>query len=191
MLSLPLCFSADVSRLMSHAQLAPTTAAITQTVYYTFTTVISHSLLLWRGEAPHAASETRRWDNTRGERAFTHTHTERERVVAAHGLCLAHQHTETLIQAECVCVWRSKRKRGKVRKGPQSKHVVGFSVALFLILIWLFNQLLDKLFGPLSVRKWWKMLISVFKSPRRRPCFVYNPKDLQFTVKDDLKNWTY
>lgn len=143
------------------------------------------------GEAPHAASETRRWDNTRGERAFTHTHTERERVVAAHGLCLAHQHTETLIQAECVCVWRSKRKRGKVRKGPQSKHVVGFSVALFLILIWLFNQLLDKLFGPLSVRKWWKMLISVFKSPRRRPCFVYNPKDLQFTVKDDLKNWTY
>lgn len=53
----------------------------------------------------------------------SHTHTERERVVAARGLCLAHQHTETLIQAECVCVWRSKRKRGKVRKGPQSKHV--------------------------------------------------------------------
>lgn len=44
MLSLSVRFSTDVSRLMSHAQLAPPTAAIAQTVYHTFTTVITHKL---------------------------------------------------------------------------------------------------------------------------------------------------
>lgn len=44
MLSLSARFSTDVSRLMSYAQLAPPTAAIAQTVYHTFTTVITHKL---------------------------------------------------------------------------------------------------------------------------------------------------
>lgn len=44
MLSLSARFSTDVSRLMSYAQLAPSTATIAQTVYHAFTTVITHKL---------------------------------------------------------------------------------------------------------------------------------------------------